>query len=105
MSSGKFAKATEEAKRYVDRHDLERTVNQMVNVVVTAKPKDPKAHMLRWLLENCSAEQQKAVGIRVAKDLPQEASEDRSKEALGHYTAEHEGADPSAQQASSAAEA
>mmetsp|Transcript_50540 Transcript_50540/g.101688 ORF Transcript_50540/g.101688 Transcript_50540/m.101688 type:complete len:83 (-) Transcript_50540:45-293(-) len=70
MSSGKFAKATEEARRYSEKHDVERLVTQMVNMVVTVKPRDPKAHMIRWLLERCDHQQKRSLKVHIYKDLP-----------------------------------
>mmetsp|Transcript_114286 Transcript_114286/g.272023 ORF Transcript_114286/g.272023 Transcript_114286/m.272023 type:complete len:99 (+) Transcript_114286:40-336(+) len=67
--SGKFGKATEDAKRYAHKHDLERTVTQMVNHLMANKPEDPEAHMLRYLLKTCSPEQLARAPVRIFKEL------------------------------------
>eukprot|EP00439_Symbiodinium_sp_Y106_P042220 s348_g5.t1 len=65
--SAKFAKATEDAKKYAEQHELERTVTHMVNNLMATKPEEPTAHMLRWLLTTCSAEQLKAAPVKIAR--------------------------------------
>merc|ERR1712079_654182 len=69
-------------KKYTDEHDLERLVTQMVNYVVTMKPHDPEAFMVRWLLERCNLDQAESTGIKIVKELPKrQVDEDRSREA------------------------
>mmetsp|Transcript_148277 Transcript_148277/g.210584 ORF Transcript_148277/g.210584 Transcript_148277/m.210584 type:complete len:102 (+) Transcript_148277:61-366(+) len=67
--SGKFAKAAEDAKRYAAKHDLERTVTQMVNHLMATKPEDPDAHMIRFLLSTCSPEQLRAAPVKIIREL------------------------------------
>eukprot|EP00931_Biecheleriopsis_adriatica_P010039 TRINITY_DN111133_c0_g1_i1.p1 TRINITY_DN111133_c0_g1~~TRINITY_DN111133_c0_g1_i1.p1 ORF type:complete len:146 (+),score=18.82 TRINITY_DN111133_c0_g1_i1:55-492(+) len=67
--AGKYSKATEDAKRYADQHDLERLVTQMVNSLMANKPEDPQTHMLRWLLEQTSPEQARAAPVKIVRDL------------------------------------
>mmetsp|Transcript_52061 Transcript_52061/g.111440 ORF Transcript_52061/g.111440 Transcript_52061/m.111440 type:complete len:143 (-) Transcript_52061:181-609(-) len=71
MSGGKFAKATEDAKKYTEEHDLERLVTQMANMVVTVKPENPQAYMARWLMDRCTKEQLKNVNLKITRDLPE----------------------------------
>eukprot|EP00927_Polykrikos_kofoidii_P009938 TRINITY_DN14184_c0_g1_i1.p1 TRINITY_DN14184_c0_g1~~TRINITY_DN14184_c0_g1_i1.p1 ORF type:complete len:133 (-),score=32.13 TRINITY_DN14184_c0_g1_i1:212-610(-) len=69
--AARFTKATEDAQRYADEHDLERMITQMVNVLVTIKPKEPQAYMCRWLLEHCGDEQRESTGLKITQDLPE----------------------------------
>jgi len=92
MASGKFAKAAEDAKRYVDGHDLERVITQMVNWVILERPAEPEAYMVRWLMDRCNEDQLKEVvsdnwGLRVERDLPPrpKPKESRSREAYEKY--------------------
>mmetsp|Transcript_126443 Transcript_126443/g.224052 ORF Transcript_126443/g.224052 Transcript_126443/m.224052 type:complete len:160 (+) Transcript_126443:66-545(+) len=68
MSGAKFSRAHEDAKRYVDEHNVERLVTQMINETVTLKPQDPKGFMVRWLLEKCDKEQQKETGVKIVRE-------------------------------------
>mmetsp|Transcript_33180 Transcript_33180/g.60107 ORF Transcript_33180/g.60107 Transcript_33180/m.60107 type:complete len:133 (+) Transcript_33180:85-483(+) len=68
--AAKFGKATEEARRYAEQHDLERLVQQMVNSCMATKPEDPQAHMLRYLLESSSAQQVQESPVRIVQDVP-----------------------------------
>eukprot|EP00933_Yihiella_yeosuensis_P051256 TRINITY_DN49134_c0_g1_i1.p1 TRINITY_DN49134_c0_g1~~TRINITY_DN49134_c0_g1_i1.p1 ORF type:complete len:113 (+),score=29.72 TRINITY_DN49134_c0_g1_i1:91-429(+) len=81
--SGKFTKATEEAKKYAEKHDLERLIAQMVNTLVITKPEEPTAHMLRYLLEKCDLDQQSRAPVKIVKDVPEkkvnQMPEDRSR--------------------------
>merc|ERR1712224_443674 len=49
MSSNKFTKAQEDAKRYVDSHDLEHFITQMLNRTVQQRPENPKVFMLEFM--------------------------------------------------------
>eukprot|EP00929_Paragymnodinium_shiwhaense_P050952 TRINITY_DN25650_c0_g1_i1.p2 TRINITY_DN25650_c0_g1~~TRINITY_DN25650_c0_g1_i1.p2 ORF type:complete len:147 (-),score=67.04 TRINITY_DN25650_c0_g1_i1:210-650(-) len=65
----RFNKATEEVRDYVEEHDLEKTITQLVNVLVTLRPKEPKSYMARWMLEHCDQEQKKDVKLEIVKEL------------------------------------
>jgi len=69
-ASGKFSKAVDDARSYAMKHDLERLVTQMANNTGTMQPKDPRTFMIRWLLERCDKDQQKAAGIKIVKEMP-----------------------------------
>lgn len=78
MASKKFAKAQEEAKKYVDQHNLERFVTQMMNGMIQAKPADPKVYMIRFIAERMPAEKLEASGIFV-EGLPPPTSPKQAK--------------------------
>lgn len=65
MASKKFAKAQEEAKKFVDQHNLERFVTQMVNGMIQSKPADPKIYMIRFIAERCPPEKLEENGIYI----------------------------------------
>lgn len=85
-SAAKYSKATDDARAYANEHDLERTITQMINMVVTYKPQDPKGLMIRWLLERCTPEQQEIVDLEITRELPKKPPlDERSREAYERY--------------------
>eukprot|EP00427_Karlodinium_veneficum_P022157 CAMPEP_0169111076 /NCGR_PEP_ID=MMETSP1015-20121227/26869_1 /TAXON_ID=342587 /ORGANISM="Karlodinium micrum, Strain CCMP2283" /LENGTH=75 /DNA_ID=CAMNT_0009172943 /DNA_START=42 /DNA_END=269 /DNA_ORIENTATION=+ len=65
-SSPKLTRVQEEAQRYVDEHQLDRMVTQMMNKMIKEKPDDPKLFMITWLTERCNDKQLNAIGLQKA---------------------------------------
>ena len=67
----KLSKAQQEAKSYVDQHQLEKLIGEMLNALVHAKDPAPVIFMIKYLAGLCSAEELSQNGITVQGQLPQ----------------------------------
>lgn len=62
---GKYTKPQEDARRYVEQHSLERSLAQILNGVVQARPAKPRVWMIKFLAERCSPQELQEAGISV----------------------------------------
>ena len=64
----RFHKAQEEARQYVNQHNLERVFSQLLNSVVQAKPFNPFVFLIKQLAKHVPEEELQEQGIIIQKE-------------------------------------
>ena len=67
-SAPRFHKAQEEARQYVNQHNLERVFSQLLNSVVQAKPFNPFVFLIKQLAKHVPDEELQEQGIIIQKE-------------------------------------
>jgi hypothetical protein len=65
MSAQKLSKSQIEAKEYVDKHKLDKILNEMLNSLIYNKCEHPTIFMIKFLASKLSESEQKASGILI----------------------------------------
>lgn len=60
-----YTKPQEEARKYIEQHDLHHFFNLLLNQVVQTKPSLPKVFMIKTIAERCTHDQLSSAGIRI----------------------------------------
>ena len=81
MNPAKYTKAQEDAKKYMESHNLERLVAIMLNHCIQRKSGNPKVFMIKFLMERCSAQELTEAGVIGKGSTMLKFLEDEEKEA------------------------
>ena len=61
----KLSKSQQEARAYVEKHNLEELIGKLLNELVHAKDAAPLVYMIKWLANKVSADELKEHGISI----------------------------------------
>jgi len=70
MEQKQFSKAQEKAKAFIDEHNVEKIVSEMLNSLVHARDNSPVIFMIKYLSNLVTEQELRENGIEVHGPLP-----------------------------------